>query len=131
MDVERKPTFADIANKTGLKRWKVNIVLGNNATKETQRVTDDEIAIILHAAAELGYDNPGKGNRSGEKKKEITMAMVAKRAGVATSVVSNAFKPSGGQISRETRIHVLRIAKELGYKATQEKGLKNFYNSRK
>lgn len=116
-----------IANMTGLKKWKVQLVFAKKPLN-LHRVTDDEMAIILHAAAELGYENRGKFWAKGIKQKEVTIEMVAKRAGVSDSTVAYAFRKnvSTGMISQETRAHVLKIAKELGYKPTFERNLKNF-----
>jgi DNA-binding LacI/PurR family transcriptional regulator len=131
MPVEKPATMADIAQKTGLKQWKVAIVLGNGYTKNNlNRATDDEIATILHAAAELGYEYLGKGTsgRSG-RKKEINLAMVSKRAGVSSATVNTAFY-GGKTIAPETKALVLRVAKELGYEPERNKKIDHFYRSK-
>lgn len=115
-----------IALKTALKEWKVELVLRQKLSPNLHRVTDDEMAIILHAAAELGYSN--KGTLKGIMKKEVTLAMVAKRAGVSTSTVERSLKTGSCEISKETRDHVLKIVNELGYKPSHKKNLKNFYS---
>lgn len=133
MTEDKKPTFADVANKAGLKVWKVREVLGNHGSKNLHRVTDDEMAIILHAAADLGYENPGRGASAGVKLKSVTLRDVAKRAGVSVSVACSTFRKTGHgtAVAEDTRAHIKRIAAELGYKPTRESQLKDFYNKRK
>lgn len=123
-----KGTYVQIAEMTGLKKWKVQLVLGNNTSQNIHRVTDDEMAIILHAAAEIGYVNPGHGGSANKKVKEVTLDMVAKRAGVSTSAVHAALKARSRSISPDTKKHILRIVKELGYKPTHEMQINNFYS---
>ena len=127
----KKPTMDDVANKAGVKVWKVREVLSNLSSKNLHRVSDDEMAMILHAAADLGYQNPGAGNRAGFKLKPVSLREVAKRAGVSATTACNAFRETGHLISSETKAHVKRIAAELGYKPTHESQLKDFYNKRK
>lgn len=123
----KQPTMADIAQMTGLPRGKVSMVLGQGDNRmNLHRVTDDEMAEILHAAAELGYNGPPKP----EKKKAVTAEMVAKRAGVSLSTVYYTLSGRYAQISEETRAHVRRIAGELGYKPSRESKLKDFYAKR-
>lgn len=118
-----------IAIITGLKLWKVQHVFAKN-TSNLHRVTDDEMAIILHAAADLGYENKGKGgDQKGMKKKEVTLEMVAKRAGVAESTVSIALKKDS-RIGKETRDRIRKIASALGYKPTKAMKIKDFYRQK-
>lgn len=123
-----KSKVEEIAHMTGLKKWKVEIVLGNNASNNIHRVPDEEVAIILHAAADIGYVNQGRGVAKGTKVKEVTIAQVAKRAGVSASTVREALLAKSVSISNETRSHVMVIVKELGYKPTHKTNIKNFYN---
>lgn len=119
-----------IAEMTGLKKWKVQSVLARNKTASSMnlhRVTDDEMAVILHAAAEIGYVNKGHSGLAGTKVKEVTIAMVAKRAGVSIVTARCAMDMSAINISKETREHVLRLVKELGYKPTRKLQMKNFF----
>ena len=46
--------------------------------------------------------------------KRITSIDVARAAGVSQSVVSRAFDPNG-KVAADTRVHVLEVAKRLGY----------------
>lgn len=129
-DMSEKKTspYEQISVMTGLKMWKVQIVLAKTPSTNLHRVTDDEIAVILHAAAEIGYVNPGVGMIAGTKVKEVTLEMVAKRAGVSIKTVSDALQSTGiADISKATRTHVLAIVKELGYKPTSKLQLKNFH----
>lgn len=125
----KKPTIQQqIAQITGLKLWKVHLVFAKS-TSNLHRVLDDEMAIILHAAADLGYENKGKGaHRKGKKDKEVTLEMVAKRAGVSQSVVTEALKKHAtiGGISKSTRQHILNVVKELGYRPTFKHNLDDF-----
>lgn len=116
-----------IAKMTGLKRWKVSEVLANNKSNNIHRVSDDETAIVLHAAAEIGYVNSGRGNKVGKKFNAVTIADVAKRAGVSSQAVRKAFANPPTQISPENRKFILLIAKELGYKPTFKSQTQDFY----
>lgn len=128
---DKKPSaYEQLAKMTGFKTWKVALVLGNNASNNLHRVTDDEMAIILHAAAEIGYVNHGHGVTAGTKVKEVTLEMVAKRAGVTTWTVGRALQADSIDVSKETREHILHIAKELGYKPTNRTLLKNFHHKK-
>lgn len=133
MEDKKLPIPQQIAAITGLKLWKVQYVFAKN-TSNLHRVTDDEMAIILHAAADLGYENKGRGeDQKGIKKKEVTLEMVAKRAGVSVNTVTKAFKKHSGigLITNETRNHVLKIANELGYKPTYKSMVKEYYSAKK
>lgn len=129
MSEKKTSAYEQISGMTGLKMWKVQIVLAKTPSTNLHRVTDDEIAVILHAAAEIGYVNPAIGMLLGTKVKEVTLEMVAKRAGVSVTTVFNALQSTGGiaAISKPTRTHVLSIVKELGYKPTSKLQLKNFH----
>jgi len=130
MQAEKPSVAEQIATITGLKLWKVRLVFSKNPLN-LHRVSDDEMAIILHAAADLGYENKGRGaDGKGKKLKDVTLEMVAKRAGVSENTVRSAFKKDG-QISKETRKHVLKIANTLGYKPTHEMKVKDFYSAKK
>lgn len=122
-------TIKDIVEITGLKLWKVQIVLGNNSSNNLHRVTDEEVASILHASADLGYSIPVRAGMPGKKVKDVTQEMVAKRAGVSRATVNQAICGSG-HISRQTREHALRIARELGYKTTIRQKFEKFYNKK-
>lgn len=116
-----------IANITGLKLWKVRIVFSKNQLN-LHLVTDDEIAIILHAAADLGHENNDRGN----KIKEVTLEMIANKAGVSKTTVFRALMKRGGigQISKETKEHVFKIANELGFKSSFKNKLEDFYHTK-
>ena len=129
MAKSKTDTVAQIAAMTGLKLWKVRLVFASPPLN-IHRVTDDEMAVILHAAAELGYENTGRGNNKGAKLKEVTLAMVAHRAGVSDTTAHDAWKKNG-KISEQTRKHILNVAREMGYVRTDAHKLKDFYNRKK
>lgn len=62
-------------------------------------------------------------------KKKVTLRMVAENAEVSRSTVLLALNPSSILISRKMRTHILRIAKEIGYKPTGRRQLENYYKS--
>lgn len=104
MEAKEPSVSQQIATITGLKHWKVRLVFAKNPLN-LHRVTDDEMAIILHAAADFGYENKGKGGSlKGKKIKNVTLEMVAKRAGVSENTVRSALKKHNGigLISKET-----------------------------
>lgn len=129
-DMSEKKTspYEQISGMTGLKMWKVQIVLAKTPSTNLHRVTDAEIAVILHAAAEIGYVNKGRGMATGTKVKEITLEMVARRAGVSPTTVWKVLQPTDETIHIDTKLHVIKIIKELGYRSTSKLELKNFYN---
>lgn len=125
----KAPTFQEqIAEITGLKLWKVQLTLAVKP-RNLLRVTDDEMAVILHAAADLGYENKGRAaHLKGKKFVEVCIHEVAKRAGVTHQTVRSAFLKNDrfAKISKVTREHVLKIAKEMGYQPSIQSRIKDF-----
>jgi DNA-binding LacI/PurR family transcriptional regulator len=64
--------------------------------------------------AEISKRGRGGGSRDRPAQFALTAAEVARAAGVSRSVVSRAFTP-GAPIAEETRAHVQKIARRLGY----------------
>ena len=47
--------------------------------------------------------------------KKVTVAEIAKEAGVSPGTVSNALNNRKGSISKEKRDHIIEVAEKLGY----------------
>lgn len=47
--------------------------------------------------------------------KKVTVAAIAKEAGVSPGTVSNALNNRKGSISKEKRDHIIEVAEKLGY----------------